>query len=183
MENKTIIIKILLDNKQKILKAAKFNELEFGSLISKLNKAEEQRKQILQKIKDIGELNIEKLSQELGISRQNLTLKIDYLQELGFLKAIGKESRFFQDLLDEYRSKGIFPNISIIKEKNLCCNCGLCVSVCPLNAIKHSGDTFEVNDEECINCGLCFASCPRSFFPITLKLLRENKEIKAKFSD
>ncbi len=183
MQNQTTLIKILLDNKQKILKAAKFDETEFDSLISKLNKAEEQRKKISQKIKDIGELDIEKLSQELGISRQNLTLKIDYLKELGFLKAVGKESRFFQYLLDEYRSKGIFPNVSIIKEKNLCCGCGLCVSVCPLNAIKYSEDTFEVVDEDCINCGLCFACCPRSFFPITLKLLKENEEIKAKFSD
>ncbi|MFX1269835.1 MAG: Coenzyme F420 hydrogenase/dehydrogenase, beta subunit C-terminal domain, partial [Promethearchaeota archaeon] len=183
MENQTTIIKILLDNKQKILGAAKFDETEFNSLISKLNKAEKQRKKVLQKIKDIGELNIEKLSQVLGISRQNLTLNIEYLKELGFLKDVGKESRFFQYLLDEYRSNGIFPNVSIIKEKNLCCNCGLCVSVCPLNAVKYSEDTFEVIEEDCINCGLCFACCPRTFFPITLKLLKENEEIKAKFSD
>ena len=183
MENQTTIIKILLDNKQKILKAAKFDKPEFDSLISKLNKAEEQRKKLLQKIKDIGELNIEKLSHDLGISRYKLTLKIDYLKELGFLKAVGKESRFFQYLLDEYRSKGIFPNVSIIKEKNLCCNCGLCVSVCPLNAVKYSEDTFEVIKEDCINCGLCFACCPRSFFPITLKFIKENEDIKTKFSD
>ncbi len=183
MQNQTTIINILLDNKQKILKAAKFDETEFDCLIFKLNKAEKQRKKILQKIKDMGEFNIEKFSQELAISRQNLTLEIDYLQELGFLKSVGKESRFFQYLLDEYRSKGIFPNVSIIKEKNLCCGCGLCVSVCPLNAIKYSEDTFEVLEEDCINCGLCFACCPRSFFPINLKFLKENEEIKAKFSD
>ena len=44
-----------------------------------------------------------------------------------------------------------------------CSGCGLCESVCPVNAIAvKENNSFlrpEVNDN-CINCGKCLASCP-----------------------
>jgi ferredoxin len=46
-----------------------------------------------------------------------------------------------------------------ITDKNLCDNCGLCVDLCPTNAI--SNDYIEITDGAlCIHCCACVKSCP-----------------------
>lgn len=183
MEEKTPLIRILLEHKEDILKANKYNENEFEGLIDSLQRAEIQRQAIYLKIKEIGELNVEKLNKELEISKQDLILNIDYLKELGILKFIGETSRFFQEILDNNEIEGLFPDVSIIKDNNLCCGCGLCVSVCPVKAIDYSNGIFEINKDLCIKCGLCFACCPRSFFPKNLKKLKESEDPDIKSSE
>ena len=47
------------------------------------------------------------------------------------------------------------------KDKELCIDCGACVSLCPVKAISVEEDwTIDVNDKECIGCKLCTYSCP-----------------------
>ncbi len=55
-----------------------------------------------------------------------------------------------------------------IINKEFCKGCGMCVAVCPVNALV-IGETFnksgtkiaELRDEEkCIGCGRCFMICP-----------------------
>jgi len=47
------------------------------------------------------------------------------------------------------------------KDKELCIDCGACVSLCPVKAISVEEDwTIDVNDKECIGCKLCTFSCP-----------------------
>ena len=45
----------------------------------------------------------------------------------------------------------------ILEEK--CSSCGLCVDVCPVEAISPIG-VYKINAELCIACGLCQESCP-----------------------
>ena len=52
-----------------------------------------------------------------------------------------------------------------IEEKDLCCGCTACYSVCPKNAIKMLRDNEgflypEVDKEKCVNCGMCKKVCP-----------------------
>ena len=52
-----------------------------------------------------------------------------------------------------------------IKNKENCCGCHACYSICPVNAIKMKRDEkgFEypvVDKEKCINCDLCKKVCP-----------------------
>lgn len=49
--------------------------------------------------------------------------------------------------------------------KNNCCGCGVCSSVCPTNAIEMCTDEEgfkypEIKKEKCIGCGLCEKRCP-----------------------
>ena len=47
------------------------------------------------------------------------------------------------------------------KDKDLCIDCGACVSICPVKAIVIEDDwTVDVNDTECVGCKLCTYSCP-----------------------
>ncbi len=48
--------------------------------------------------------------------------------------------------------------------KNECCGCGACDSVCPVSAIKMKPDAEgflhpEIDKEKCIECGLCAKTC------------------------
>ncbi len=47
-------------------------------------------------------------------------------------------------------------------DKELCVNCGACVSLCPTDALNLNS-TFELvfSEELCIGCNLCINSCPR----------------------
>lgn len=40
-----------------------------------------------------------------------------------------------------------------------CPNCGRCINICPVSAIKKVKDKIVITDE-CINCGVCVNACP-----------------------
>ena len=43
--------------------------------------------------------------------------------------------------------------------KELCDECGTCVSVCPKNAIVLT-DKPVISTERCVSCGICVSICP-----------------------
>ena len=42
----------------------------------------------------------------------------------------------------------------------LCTDCGECIEICPMDAIKDEDSVFMVMVERCIGCGLCVDRCP-----------------------
>lgn len=53
--------------------------------------------------------------------------------------------------------------VSVITKNNLCCSCGICKSVCPVEAInyvKEKGKYIPQISQECVNCGKCASVCP-----------------------
>jgi len=69
-----------------------------------------------------------------------------------------------KDITKSLKKSNIIVNkkgrVSIDKE--LCVNCGACVSLCPTEALCLNSD-FELvfSEELCIGCNLCLDSCPR----------------------
>jgi len=45
-------------------------------------------------------------------------------------------------------------------DMELCAGCGICVDVCPANAIEIQDDKARVDVEACVECGLCVGECP-----------------------
>jgi dissimilatory sulfite reductase (desulfoviridin) alpha/beta subunit len=45
-------------------------------------------------------------------------------------------------------------------DKSLCNDCGLCLSICPVNAIGKKDDEYVLDETKCINCSICTSSCP-----------------------
>lgn len=49
-------------------------------------------------------------------------------------------------------------------DKETCTACGLCVEVCPVDAITKveydGGEVYTIDPELCTNCGLCADECP-----------------------
>jgi coenzyme F420 hydrogenase subunit beta len=75
-------------------------------------------------------------------------------------------------------------NISQVVKKNLCTNCGTCLSVCPHKAIsyKTTGNNFQINvNGHCKKCGLCCQVCPGlgvDFKKIDQNIFGNDKSVK-----
>ena len=183
MEIKRSTVKILIDSKDKILKAGKFKEDEFNKLIDDLSKVELYRERALERIEEYGAIDNLRLLSELGTSEKKIDCIIEYLKEFGYLDIYGSLPRFFNAEIQNLKKAGIFPNVKIVRDSNLCCGCGSCVSLCPVSAITYSNGTFEIDEEICIRCGLCYTCCPRSFFPKALAAPEDKDYNNTKFSE
>ena len=42
-----------------------------------------------------------------------------------------------------------------------CVLCGVCVEVCPVDAIYVKDDRIRIDNDKCIDCATCALSCPR----------------------
>ena len=48
----------------------------------------------------------------------------------------------------------------IVVEPESCYLCGVCVSVCPKDAIVIRNDAWNFIGEKCVGCAFCVESCP-----------------------
>ncbi|MHA1471903.1 MAG: Coenzyme F420 hydrogenase/dehydrogenase, beta subunit C-terminal domain, partial [Promethearchaeota archaeon] len=183
MEMERSTVKKIIENKEKILKAGKFKEDEFNKLIDDLSIVELYQKKIIESIEEYGAIDIPRLLSELGTSEKKIDCTVEYLKEFGYLEVYGGSPRFFNSEIKNLKQYGILPNVKIIRDSNLCCGCGLCVSICPVSAIMYSKGTFEIDEAVCIRCGLCYTCCPRSFFPKILDASEEEDLENPKFSE
>lgn len=51
---------------------------------------------------------------------------------------------------------------SIIRNNNRCTHCGVCISICPTEALVLDPDTRKIHfyDDKCIACEQCIPTCP-----------------------
>lgn len=49
--------------------------------------------------------------------------------------------------------------VARVREKR-CTGCGVCVEICPVDAISIQADKARIDENECIGCGACVAECP-----------------------
>ena len=58
----------------------------------------------------------------------------------------------------------------ILRNKELCVHCGICVPLCPSDSfvVKNKIRSIEFHDDKCIVCGLCVTICPYHAMKISL---------------
>jgi Na+-translocating ferredoxin:NAD+ oxidoreductase subunit B len=56
--------------------------------------------------------------------------------------------------------------------ETLCTDCGVCVSRCPVGALRLKDDKLQYMAQRCIGCGLCVTTCPTG----SLTLLKKSAE-------
>lgn len=64
--------------------------------------------------------------------------------------------------LHKHNVKVDFLDKEVAWDHKKCNNCGACVSICPVGAIKMNKDNFQIefNYQECVVCGYCVDACP-----------------------
>jgi len=179
-------IRAFYESKDEILKAAKYSESDFFEILDAMLDAETERKIVLEKLRGNKPLFLEEIIKIVKeFPPDNVIRDIIYLKEQGFIeehvevktkivikkvkgveKEVEEKEYFYRyevrelpyDFMENY-----FEPISIVFDAGVCCQCGWCSSICPVNAIEVTADTLEIDDEKCMKCGLCFTVCPRSF--------------------
>jgi coenzyme F420 hydrogenase subunit beta len=199
-------VRAFFEAKEEILKTEKYSEEEFYEILDSMIDAETERKIVLEKLKGLEPLFLEEIAKIIKeFSPVNVIRDVVYLKEQGYVdelieiktkmvtkKIKGEEKEVeVKEYFYRYQAKDLPPDfvehyfepVSIVFESEVCCQCGWCSSICPVNAISVTADTLEIDDEICMKCGLCYSVCPRSF-SIEQALLSMNKlDKKLKFSD
>ncbi|MHA1488199.1 MAG: Coenzyme F420 hydrogenase/dehydrogenase, beta subunit C-terminal domain [Promethearchaeota archaeon] len=189
-------VRAFFEAKEDILKLGKFTEKEFNEILDSMIDAETERKLLLEELKGRNPMFLEEIVEIIKrFPPENVIRDIIYLKEQGYVEEIieiktkmvkkkikGEEKEVeVKEYFYRYQIKELpdgfiehhFEPISIVFDAGVCCQCGWCSSVCPVNAITVTADTLEIDDDNCIKCGLCFSVCPRSF-----SIDQANKSIK-----
>ena len=116
--------------------------------------------------------------------------KINYNKVNKNIDKIRQESKKWLLNSITYKTEETKDKFVKIEEKDLCCGCTACYSVCPKNAIKMVRDNEgflypEVDKEKCVNCGMCKKVCPilnkaklNEFKPRAYLFQNSNEEIR-----
>ena len=199
-------VRAFFEAKEEILKTEKYSEEEFYEILDAMIDAETERKIVLKKLKNQEPLFLEEIAKVIEeFPPANVIRDVIYLKEQGYVEELievktktvtkkikGEEKEVeVKEYFYRYKVKDLPPDfiehyfepVSIVFDSEVCCQCGWCSSVCPVNAITVTADILEIDDEICMKCGLCYSVCPRSF-SIEQALLSINKLDKSlKFSD
>lgn len=68
--------------------------------------------------------------------------------------------RFFRKVIALRKSGQPLPRTPQVDDESLCTHCGLCVKLCPTQAIV-KGDELHTDAEKCIKCCACVKGCPQ----------------------
>ena len=199
-------VRAFFEAKDEILKTGKYTEEEFYNILDGMVDAETERYLVLNKVKGIKPLFLEEIVEIIKeFPPENVIGDIIYLKEQGYIeehieiktitvikkikgeeKEVEEKEYFYRYQVKELPDDFIehyFEPISIVYDAGVCCHCGWCASICPVNAIAVTADTLEIDAEVCMKCGLCYSVCPRSF-SIEQALLSMRKIDKSlKFSE
>ena len=179
-------IRAFFEAKEEILTTGKYSEEEFYEILDAMIDAETERRLVLNKLKGKEPLFLEEIAKNIpDFPAENVIRDVNYLKEQGYIdehievvtkkvikKIKGEEKEvevkeyFYRyqvrDLPDDFVEHHFEP-VSIVFDNDVCCTCGWCSSVCPVEAITVTADSLEIDDNICMKCGLCYSICPRSF--------------------
>jgi coenzyme F420 hydrogenase subunit beta len=189
-------VRAFFEAKDEILETGKYSEEEFKEILNAMIDAETERKLVLDQLKGLEPLFLSEIAEKIkDFPPDNVIRDIIYLKEQGYVeehvevktkmvtkKIKGEEKEVeVKEYFYRYQTKELledfvdnfFEPVSIVYDAGVCCQCGWCSAICPVNAIKVDADTLEIDDDLCMKCGLCFTVCPRSF-----SIDRANEAIK-----
>ena len=179
-------VRAFYEAKEEILNTGKYSEQEFYEILDAMIDAETERSLVLEKLRGNKPLFLEEIIKNVkDFPPENVIRDVIYLKEQGYIaedievktkkvikkikgeeKEVEEKEYFFRYQVRDIPNDFIehhFEPVSIVFDNEVCCNCGWCSSVCPVDAITVTADSLEIDDNVCMKCGLCFSVCPRSF--------------------
>ena len=98
---------------------------------------------------------------DFNILRANITPDSEGLLVLELTGDAAEISR----ALDWAREQGVATQAlekDVVRDEDVCTQCGACVTICPTDALRTDPETQEVlfDADECVACELCVPACP-----------------------
>ena len=77
------------------------------------------------------------------------------MKERPFITPIGNEGLYVLNTAS-------WRTVRTVMEKKNCSECGICLTICPVNSISRDGaGNCQISYDYCKGCGLCAAECPK----------------------
>ena len=178
----SLFVRALIENQFDITKLNKLRIDELEDITDKMMSIEIEKYQVLLHILSKGSASIAQLESELKLSEFTIMSHVFTLQNEGWLEIRDEESltlgsklimtevddKLELDLVSPWNLRSAYDPIKIIVDAHLCCLCGACKAVCPVEAITIENDKPNIDEEKCIHCGLCNYHCPRTQMPLNI---------------
>ncbi|MFX0180605.1 MAG: Coenzyme F420 hydrogenase/dehydrogenase, beta subunit C-terminal domain [Candidatus Hodarchaeota archaeon] len=172
----------LFKAKENILKVGKYNKNDLDIILDSIIEAETARKYIFEELKNSKPLKLSEIIKRFPFPKENIIRDLFYMKEKGLIEEIyDKNDPIFKfGDFSKVSKENYFISVDSVYDSNLCCQCGLCSSICPVNGLDLTGDYLYIDEGKCITCGLCYEVCPRSFQMGDLieNIFRRNKSLK-----
>jgi len=188
-------IRVLIDAKQEILDSGIYNEEQYDQILFQMFDEELLKYKLLnylsnpdfnnfKAIKKFSELNfleVRKTLSLLELLRNENLIEVNKIYDTIEGDENTPESTKFKDLLIEKfdvkpsKVKSVYEPVKTIFETHNCSGCGLCVGICPVNCLNVYNGFGKIDEDKCIRCGLCYFVCPRSYLPISVLNMVQDK--------
>ena len=156
----------LFKARENILKNGKYNKEELDLILDSIFEAETARKYMFEDLKNSKPLKVSEIINHFPFPKENIIRDLFYMKEKDLIEEIDANNNdpIFKIREDLKKSdENYFISVDSVYDSHLCCQCGLCSSICPVNAIDLIKDYLYIDEGKCISCGLCYEVCPRSF--------------------
>ncbi len=178
----SLFVRSLLENHFIINQAGKLRIDQLENITDKMMLVETEKYKVLMYLLSRGSASVSQLATELKLSEFIVMKHIAGLQNEGWLELhddgkllygirtilTERDNKLELDLISPWNLKSAYDPIKTIVEANLCCLCGACKAVCPVEAITIENDKPNIDEEICIHCGLCNYHCPRTLMPLNI---------------
>jgi len=194
-------IRVLIDAKQEILDSGIYNEEQYYKMLFKmfdeellkfkllnyLSISESSNFKAIKKFSELNSIEIRKSLSLLELLRNENLVEVKKIYDTIEGDENTPESTSFKDLtiekfnVDPSKVKSVYESVKTIFETHICSGCGLCVSICPVNCLEVYNGFGKIEEDKCIRCGICYFVCPRSYLPVSILNMTQDKssEIKA----
>ncbi|MFW9941149.1 MAG: Coenzyme F420 hydrogenase/dehydrogenase, beta subunit C-terminal domain [Candidatus Thorarchaeota archaeon] len=193
-------IRVLIDAKKDILEAGIYDESQYEIILNRMLDEEKLKYSLFNFLKNKSKANYQDLklfSKESSIEfNKTLSLlellkneKLVDVEEL-YDKIEGNEDDPEQFIFKDFsieatdgdisKIKSIYEPVKVIFESKNCSGCGLCAAICPVNCLHIYNGFGKIDEDKCIRCGLCYFVCPRTYLPVKVLNMTQEKASEIK---
>jgi ferredoxin len=182
-------VRALIDAKEDIIHEEIYSEEQYYSILFKIFDEELLKYSLYEFLKTTSNNNLETLKEFSQKNSLELSKVYSLVELLKYEKILKIEEIYdeisgdvdqdppklkFRDLkIDTFKGdisqiKSIYEPVEVIFDSKVCSGCGTCVGICPVNCLNVYNGFGKIDKEKCIKCGLCYGVCPRSYLPMKL---------------
>jgi len=193
-------IRVLIDAKKDVLEVGIYDELQYETILYKMLDEEILKYSLFNFLKNKSKANCQDLeifSKEFSIELNKTLSLLELLKneqlvdvEELYDKIKGNEDNpetlIFKDFSieatdgDISKIKSIYEPVKVVFESKNCSGCGLCAAICPVNCLHIYNGFGKIDEDKCIRCGLCYFVCPRTYLPVRVLNMTQEKTSEIK---